>query len=149
VVPGGRPRRPPDDTLSFLLFPVERPEFFDAVVLDGAGRVQEIQVKRADAASPGSGAPSRCRAACSPTCAGSGCSATARTSISARWSTRISRPAARPSGIKAGQSYVDVGTLHGYRAAIALLGDASERDSASGRVSLGWPAGRPLGGLLS
>src|SRR4051794_11604686 len=25
----------PDDRLSFLLFPVERPEFFDAVVLDG------------------------------------------------------------------------------------------------------------------
>ena len=26
-----------------------------------------------------------------------------------------------PSGVKAGQAYVDVGTLHGYRKAIALL----------------------------
>ena len=34
-----------DDTLSFLLFPVDRPEFFDAVVTDDAGRVSEIQVK--------------------------------------------------------------------------------------------------------
>src|SRR3712207_756676 len=41
----------PDDTLSFLLFPVERPEFFDAVVLGGADRVREIQVKQQDAAS--------------------------------------------------------------------------------------------------
>ena len=29
----------PDDRLSFLLFPVERPELFDAVVLDDDGRV--------------------------------------------------------------------------------------------------------------
>ena len=35
----------PDDRLSFLLFPVERPELFDAVALDADGRVLEIQVK--------------------------------------------------------------------------------------------------------
>src|SRR5690348_3986295 len=34
-----------DGALSFLLFPVERPEFFDAVVTDAADRVLEIQVK--------------------------------------------------------------------------------------------------------
>jgi len=36
----------PDDRLSFLLFPVERPQSFDAVVTDSEGRVQEIQVKQ-------------------------------------------------------------------------------------------------------
>src|SRR5260370_33448282 len=41
----------PDDVLSFLLFPVERPEFFDAVVLDGAGRVAALEVRRPDASS--------------------------------------------------------------------------------------------------
>jgi glucose-1-phosphate thymidylyltransferase len=41
----------PDDRLSFLLFPVERPEFFDAVVADERGWVREIQVKQANAAS--------------------------------------------------------------------------------------------------
>ncbi len=41
----------PDDVLSFLLFPVERPELFDAVVTDGQGRVREIQVKRREAES--------------------------------------------------------------------------------------------------
>ena len=33
------------DRLSFLLFPVERPELFDAVDCDDAGRVRSIQVK--------------------------------------------------------------------------------------------------------
>src|SRR5215216_5292270 len=41
----------PDDRLSFLLFPVDHPEFFDAVVLDETGRVLEIEVKRQDASS--------------------------------------------------------------------------------------------------
>jgi dTDP-glucose pyrophosphorylase len=35
----------PDDKFTFLLFPVEHPELFDAVLLDGADRVQEIKVK--------------------------------------------------------------------------------------------------------
>ena len=35
-----------DGTLEFLLFPVEHPELFDAVVTDATGRVLEIQVKQ-------------------------------------------------------------------------------------------------------
>jgi hypothetical protein len=31
-------------------------------------------------------------------------------------------------GVKAGEAYVDVGTVHGYRAAIRLLAEMSERD---------------------
>ena len=38
----------PDDELSFLLFPVEHPQFFDAVVTDCSGQVREIQVKQHD-----------------------------------------------------------------------------------------------------
>jgi dTDP-glucose pyrophosphorylase len=38
-------RQLPDDRLSFLLFPVERPELFDAVAAGANGRVSEIQVK--------------------------------------------------------------------------------------------------------
>jgi dTDP-glucose pyrophosphorylase len=41
----------PDDVLSFLLFPVDRPQAFDAVVTDEHGNVQEIQVKHPDAKS--------------------------------------------------------------------------------------------------
>ena len=36
----------PDDRLSFLLFPVDHPERFDAVSADDEGRVREIQVKQ-------------------------------------------------------------------------------------------------------
>src|SRR3954463_15169845 len=43
--------RLPDGSLSFLLFPVEHPELFDAVVCDASWNVHEIQVKRRDAAS--------------------------------------------------------------------------------------------------
>jgi dTDP-glucose pyrophosphorylase len=40
-------RHLPDDRLSFLLFPVDRPQLFDAVVSDEEGRILEIQVKQA------------------------------------------------------------------------------------------------------
>ena len=36
----------PSDVLSFLLFPVEHPEFFDAVVTDEEGNVSEVAVKQ-------------------------------------------------------------------------------------------------------
>src|SRR5688572_26129418 len=36
------------ETLSFLLFPVEHPELFDAVSLDEQGNVREIQVKSSE-----------------------------------------------------------------------------------------------------
>ena len=48
----------------------------------------------------------------------------AATSTSARWSMPGSQRAARRCGVRAGESYVDVGTLHGYREAIRLLGAA-------------------------
>ena len=36
----------PKDTLAFLLFPVAKPQFFDAVVIDGNGAVERIEVKQ-------------------------------------------------------------------------------------------------------
>ena len=47
--------------------------------------------------------------------------------------------------VRAGTDYVDVGTLHGYRAAIALLSQATTADgekAAGARVGLGRPGGR-------
>src|SRR5690349_12473454 len=43
--------RLPDSLFSFLLFPVQRPEFFDAVVTDEPGAVLEIEVKKTGARS--------------------------------------------------------------------------------------------------
>ena len=138
----------PDDGLAFLLFPVEHPEFFDAVVLDEAGRVREIQVKQGDAASRWIwGAfkmPGR-----------------VLRDLHDLWVRRARQDeyfgtlvnaylaaGGEAVGVKAGRSYVDVGTLHGYRAAIALLGESADKDGAPGtRVALGWPAGRAAQGF--
>jgi dTDP-glucose pyrophosphorylase len=114
------------DHLSFLLFPVERPEFFDAVVMDGNDQVLEIQVKSPIAASnwiwgafkmPGQ----------------------VFHDLRALWIARERRDeyvgtlvnaylaaGGTAVGVRAGEAYVDVGTLNGYRAALRLLTIAAE-----------------------
>lgn len=111
----------PDDALAFLLFPVDRPQLFDAVVLDEAGRVLNVQVK-----SP------------QPTSAWVWGAFKAPTAVLAAlerlWRERGQRDhyvgtlvneylgrGGAAVGIRAGTSYVDVGTLHGYREALSLL----------------------------
>jgi glucose-1-phosphate thymidylyltransferase len=136
----------PDDALSFLLFPVDHPQFFDAVVLDGADHVREIQVKQADAAShwiwgafkmPGRVLEDLRQLWLRRNCRDEYIGTLVNAYLAAGGAAL---------GVKAGQSYVDVGTLHGYRAAILLLSEAGEHDGASARVKLGWPAGRLLQG---
>jgi len=113
----------PDDQLSFLLFPVERPEHFDAVALDQSDHVVEIRVKRADAGTRWIwGAikmPGR-----------------VFHELRALWIAREPRDeyigtlinayltrGGRALGVKAGHAYVDVGTLDGYHAAMLMLSD--------------------------
>jgi dTDP-glucose pyrophosphorylase len=114
--------RLPDDVLSFLLFPVERPELFDAVVLDDADRVREIQVKQPGARShwvwgafkmPGRVLHELCELWREP---GRG-DEYIGTLVNA-WLARGNQAV----GVRAGERYVDVGTLGGYREAVQLLG---------------------------
>lgn len=114
-------RELPDDTLSFLLFPVDRPQLFDAVVTDDAGRVLEIQVKSPEARTnwiwgafkmPGHifhQLHDYWRARPEP-------DEYVGTLVSA-WLAQ----GGEAVGVRAGESYVDVGTLDGYRAAMQLL----------------------------
>jgi dTDP-glucose pyrophosphorylase len=112
-----------DSCLQFLLFPVDHPEFFDAVVTDPAGRVQEIQVKQPGARSNWIwGAfkmPGR-----------------VLHELYALWrepgrrdeyiGTLVNAYLARggrAEAVRAGEAYVDVGTLNGYREATRLLAD--------------------------
>ncbi len=109
----------PDDVLTLLLFPVDHPERFDAVVTNERSDVMEVQVKSLQAASnwiwgamrmPGS----------------------VLHALHDIWRDRrdeylgtlineyIER-GGRVSGYKLGESYVDVGTLNGYREALRLL----------------------------
>jgi dTDP-glucose pyrophosphorylase len=112
----------PSGVLALLLFPVDRPEVFDAVVTDALGNVEEIQVKRADATSDWIWGAFRmpCRVFAE---------------LHELWLERERRDeymgtlineylsrGGRAVGVRNGAAYVDVGTLHGYREAIQLLG---------------------------
>ena len=136
--------RCPDDALSFLLFPVERPEFFDAVVLDDEDRVVEIQVKRPDARSSWIwGAfkmPGRILHELRALWIERGRTDEFMGTLVNAWI----RAGGEARGVKAGRAYVDVGTLGGYRSAIGLLAEAAlagGEGAAGARVGLGWPAG--------
>ncbi len=109
----------PDGALSLLLFPVEHPEHFDAVLTNAENQVTEVQVKNANAQTnwvwgalkmPGS----------------------VLATLHSIWretqdeylGTLINTHLARGGyalGYKIGRSYVDVGTLNGYREALRLL----------------------------
>ena len=121
----------PDDQFSFLLFPVARPELFDAVLLDEQDRVLQIQVKQSN---PGSrwiwGAFKM--------------PGTVFHELRALWLARDQRDeyigtlvnaylaqGGVAHGFKAGEAYVDVGTLHGYRTAMMMLAEESDAQQSS------------------
>jgi dTDP-glucose pyrophosphorylase len=112
----------PDDELSFLLFPVEHPERFDAVVTDEQDAVRQIQVKQATAAThriwgafkmPGSVFAALHRLW---QCGRNRSDAYIGTLVNAYLDA-----GGRARGVRAGSAYFDVGTLGGYREAIRLL----------------------------
>jgi glucose-1-phosphate thymidylyltransferase len=119
----------PGGVLSFLLFPVERPELFDAVVLDANDRVRTIQVKQTNAESswiwgafkmPGRVFHDLYRL----WLARERCDEYMGTLVNAYLSH-----GGTAVGVKTGAAYVDVGTLHGYRAALRLLEESGTEPS--------------------
>ncbi len=133
--------RLPEDRLSFLLFPVDRPEAFDAVLLDDRGRVRAIEVKQ-----PGD--PSRWiwGAFKMP--------ASVFRDLHRLWRSRgcedeyfgtlvnaYLAEGGEAVGVRCGESYVDVGTLNGYRAALQMLDSAHERERRPLELQLVEPSG--------
>jgi glucose-1-phosphate thymidylyltransferase len=111
-----------EEPLSFLLFPVDQPERFDAVLTDLRGGVREIRVKQAD---PGSNwvwgafklSGHTMRELYELWCQRDRQDEYIGTLVNAylvRGGTAV--------GVPAGETYVDVGTLHGYREALRVLG---------------------------
>ncbi len=111
----------PDDPLSFLLFPVEQPQFFDAVVTDASGHVQEIQVKSSAARTQWVWGAFKV-------------SGRVLRALLELWrepargdeyvGTLVNEYLARggqATAVRAGTAYVDVGTVKGYREAMNLL----------------------------
>jgi glucose-1-phosphate thymidylyltransferase len=121
------------EPLSFLLFPVDRPERFDAVLTGPDGRVTEIRVKRQDAGTSWIWGAFKL-------------SGTTLRTLHELWIAREREDeyigtlvnawlacGGRAVGIPAGETYVDVGTLHGYREAIGVL--SSRPLSTAGAVT--------------
>lgn len=111
----------PDGGFSFLLFPVERPELFDAVISDECGRVQRIQVKEPDAASHWIWGAFKLTGA---HFAGLHQLWRERRGNDEYLGTLVNAYIARGHevrAVKSGEVYVDVGTLHGYREAVRVL----------------------------
>lgn len=127
----------PDGVLAFLLFPVEHPEFFDAVVLDADDEVVEIQVKSPHAASNWIwGAfkmPGRVYLALHDLWIARGRRDEYLGTLVNAWLAA----GGHGVGVRSGSAYVDVGTLNGYRAALRLLDTAAAEMS---RPALGSPA---------
>jgi glucose-1-phosphate thymidylyltransferase len=120
----------PNDQLSFLLFPVEHPEFFDVVVADEDGTVREIQVKQRDWRSHWVwGAfkmPGRVFHELHQLWLGREKRDEYFGTLVNAWLAR----GGRARGVRAGESYVDVGTLDGYRNAIRLLSERRELEKS-------------------
>jgi len=118
----------PDGQFSFLLFPVEHPELFDAVMSDPQGRVQRIQVKDPNAASnwiwgafklTGSHFAALHRLWIERRCRDEYIGTLVNAYIAA---------GAEVHSVKQGEVYVDVGTLHGYREAVRVLSNQVRAD---------------------
>jgi dTDP-glucose pyrophosphorylase len=118
-----------DDDFSFLLFPVKQPELFDAVVVDGEGHVVQIQVKRPKPSSSWIWGAFKLRGSTYRELQdlwlqperGDEYIGTLVNSYLARGGTA--------KGVKAGETYVDVGTLNGYREATRLLSERADHDA--------------------
>ncbi|AUX27368.1 nucleotidyltransferase [Sorangium cellulosum] len=134
----------PPRELSFLLFPVERPELFDAVVTDSEGRILEIQVKRPDAATRWVWGAFKLTGAALQQLHELWCQ---RNRCDRYIGTLVNEHIARGGvalGVRAGHAYVDVGTLHGYREAIRLLTPRPPQAIAAEGERQGAPGARPL-----
>jgi glucose-1-phosphate thymidylyltransferase len=118
------------DALSFLLFPVARPELFDAVVTGEEDRVLEIRVKRPERVTEWVWGAFKMSGA-------------VLHELHELWWRRDRRDeyvgtlanawiaaGGNARAVRAGRAYVDVGTLHGYREAIKLLAARDEQEAA-------------------
>ena len=131
--------RLPHDRLSFLLFPVERPELFDAVDCDGDGRVRSIQVKSSEATTNWIwGAfqmPGATLHALHRFWLGRGRADEYMGTLVNAWL----HAGNEAWGVRVGESYVDVGTLNGYREAMRLLGGQAAAPAPLNGVALRRP----------
>ncbi len=113
-------RHLPPGELSFLLFPVSRPEWFDAVVTDG-DRVEAIEVKMPAPRSHWIWGAFRMPAAIFVALHELWLTPERHDEYVGTLVNAYLAAGGRSRGIKAGESYHDIGTVEGYRAAVNTL----------------------------
>jgi dTDP-glucose pyrophosphorylase len=111
----------PDDRLGLLLFPVDRPELFDAVVTARDGRVIEVQVKQPAPDSFWIWGAFRLSGAILRDLHELWCARAQQDEYIGSLINAYVARGGRAQGVRAGRAYVDVGTLNGYREALRLL----------------------------
>jgi dTDP-glucose pyrophosphorylase len=124
-----------DDRLSFLLFPVERPELFDSVLTDDHGRVHEIRVKQAGSGTHWIWGAFKMSGTVLKELHGLW---RARGQADEYFGTLVNAYIAlggEAFAVRRGESYVDVGTLNGYREAMRIL-SSSTPDVNAGRANV-------------
>jgi glucose-1-phosphate thymidylyltransferase len=133
----------PNGTLSFLLFPVADPSAFDAVSTDETGRVTRIEVKSREASSRWIWGAFKMNGRI-------------LRELEAFWRRRDRRDefigtlvdawiaeGGRAIGVRDGETYLDVGTFEGYRAAVAMLAESAPAQAGRRVPALrGAPVGR-------
>ncbi len=115
----------PDDRLSFLLFPVQRPDLFDAVLLDGDGCVREIEVKAAAPRSNWVWGAFKLPGALLHELHDLWLERERRDEFIGTLVNAYLAHGGKAYGVRGGERYVDVGTLHGYREAMGVVDGGS------------------------
>jgi glucose-1-phosphate thymidylyltransferase len=111
----------PDRGLSFLLFPVENPHLFDAVVVDACGFVQQVQVKNAHPTTSWIWGAFKMAGQTIHELHRLWCLRDRQDEFFGTLVNAHLQRGGRAVGVKAGTAYVDVGTFDGYRRAIRIL----------------------------
>ena len=111
----------PDGQFSFLLFPVARPELFDAVITDQQGRLQEIQVKSRHPMSEWVWGAFKLSGQHFLDLYGLWLKRGRSDEYIGTLVNAYLANGGNAIGVKRGEAYVDVGTLHGYREAVRVL----------------------------
>jgi dTDP-glucose pyrophosphorylase len=126
----------PENCLSMLLFPVDRPELFDAVVTAPDGRVLAVEVKQAAPRSRWIWGAFKMPGAVLADLFLLWCEREQRDEYLGTLLNAYIERGGEVLGVPAGHGYVDVGTLDGYRQALRLLGAAHRADPCAD----GWAA---------
>lgn len=113
--------RLPNGSFSFLLFPVNRPELFDAVLTGADSQVREIRVKSPDPGTRWVWGAFKLTGAIFHELYELWCARQPRDEYLGTLVNAWLNAGGSAMGIQAGEDYVDVGTLNGYRQAIHAL----------------------------